>query len=160
MASDVTTDAFSDAGPDAGADRNLISADKVQGTAVYNHDDEKLGTIDSIYIDKRNGEVAYDGGSYYFSYDSARTIDDIAADPKVALSFQANKSLLRKPGIMIAVEGVAELVRDKARFAEHWTAGLDRWFPQGTDTPGLVMIEVRASRIHYWDGEDEGEIKV
>jgi hypothetical protein len=29
-------------------DRKLISADKVQGTAVYNQDDEKLGSIDSI----------------------------------------------------------------------------------------------------------------
>ncbi len=106
-----------------------------------------------------NGEVAYDGDSHYFSYDSARTIDDIAADPKVALSFQAGKSLLGKPGIMIAVEGLAELIRDKARFAEHWTSGLDRWFPQGVDTPGLVMIKVRASRIHYWDGENEGEIR-
>jgi general stress protein 26 len=26
------------------------------------------------------------------------------------------------------------------------------------DTPGLVMIKVRAERAHYWDGEDEGEI--
>lgn len=40
-------------------DRTLISADKVQGTAVYNHDDEKLGSVDSIYIDKHTGEVAY-----------------------------------------------------------------------------------------------------
>lgn len=40
-------------------DRKLISADKVQGTAVYNQDDEKLGSIDSIYIDKYSGEVAY-----------------------------------------------------------------------------------------------------
>lgn len=37
----------------------LISADKVKGTEVYNEDDEKLGSIDSILIDKVTGEVAY-----------------------------------------------------------------------------------------------------
>ena len=37
----------------------LISADKVQGTAVYNAEAERIGTIDSIMIDKVSGEVAY-----------------------------------------------------------------------------------------------------
>ena len=49
-------------------------------------------------------------------------------------------------------------MRDKAIFAEHWDPSLDRWFPQGVDTEGLVMIAVKARRLHYWDGEDEGEI--
>ena len=56
------------------------------------------------------------------------------------------------------MEGRAELIRDKAAFAAHWTKDLDRWFEQGVDTPGLVLIEVQATRVHYWDGEDEGEI--
>lgn len=37
----------------------LISADKVQGTAVYNTSGDRLGTIDSIMLNKRSGEVAY-----------------------------------------------------------------------------------------------------
>lgn len=37
----------------------LISADKVHGTEVYNHADERLGSVDSIMIDKVSGEVAY-----------------------------------------------------------------------------------------------------
>ena len=42
----------------------LISADKVEGTAVYNTDGEKLGTIESIMIDKLSGRVAYAGMSF------------------------------------------------------------------------------------------------
>lgn len=38
---------------------SLISADKVEGTPVYNRGGEKLGTVDSIMIDKRGGNVAY-----------------------------------------------------------------------------------------------------
>jgi general stress protein 26 len=65
-----------------------------------------------------------------------------------------------KPGMSVHVEGEARLVKDKASFAEHWDASLDRWFEQGIDTPGLTLIEVAARRIHYWDGEDEGEVRV
>lgn len=37
----------------------LISSDKVEGTAVYNPDGDKLGTVDSLMLDKRSGKVAY-----------------------------------------------------------------------------------------------------
>ncbi len=37
----------------------LISADKVVGTAVYDAAGERLGTIDSIMLNKRSGKVAY-----------------------------------------------------------------------------------------------------
>ena len=37
----------------------------------------------------------------------------------------------------ITVEGRAELIHDKNRFAEHWTKDLDAWFKDGVDTPGL-----------------------
>ncbi len=78
----------------------------------------------------------------------------------MALSFQGSPGLLGKPPLFIAVEGRARVVRDKGAFAEHWTSGLKRWFPDGIDTEGMVMIQVQADRIHYWDGEDEGEISL
>jgi general stress protein 26 len=107
-----------------------------------------------------NREVEYDGDSYYFTWQDSRMVSDINADPQVALAFQGEKHLLGKPGININVEGEAKVVVDKAAFVEHWNKELDRWFEQGPDTPGLAMIQVRAKRVHYWDGMDEGEIPV
>lgn len=107
-----------------------------------------------------NGEVEYQGDSYYFTYDAARTVSDIAANPNVSLAFQGNSSLLGAPGIFVAVQGEATLIRDKAAFAEHWNTSLNRWFPDGVDTAGLTLIKVHASRIHYWDGEDQGELRI
>ena len=107
-----------------------------------------------------NGDVEYDGDSFYFSWDSARTISDIAGDPHVALSFQGSAGLLGKPPLFVAVEGTAQIVRDKSAFAEHWQPDLKRWFPDGIDTAGMVMIHVHAGRIHYWDGNEEGEVSV
>ncbi len=107
-----------------------------------------------------NGEVDYDGDSYFFTWERSRMVDDVLSEPKVGLTFQGHKGILGKPPLMITVEGEAEVIRDTARFAEHWNKGLDRWFEQGVDTPGVVMLKVHASRIGYWDGEEHGDITV
>jgi general stress protein 26 len=105
-----------------------------------------------------NRQVDYDGDSYYFTTSDTLMVSDIDADPNVGLSFQGKSGILGQRPFFVAVEGVADLVHDKGAFAEHWTTDLDRWFAQGIDTPGLTMIHVHAARVHYWDGEDEGEI--
>lgn len=107
-----------------------------------------------------NGQVEYDGDSYFFTDEDTHTVKDIRRDPNVGLAFAGGKSLFGKPPLFISVEGTAELIADKAKFAEHWTPDLDRWFQGGVDTPGLTLIKIHASRIHYWDGETEGELKV
>ena len=38
---------------------DLISSDKVEGTTVYNRQGEKLGTVTSVMVGKRNGRVQY-----------------------------------------------------------------------------------------------------
>lgn len=106
-----------------------------------------------------NREVEWDGDSYYFTWADAMMVQDIAADRRVTLTFQGKAGLLGMRPFFVAVEGDAEIVRDKTQFAEHWTKDLDRWFEQGVDTPNLAMIHVHATRVHYWDGEDEGEVK-
>ena len=105
-----------------------------------------------------NGEVDDRGDSYFFATDDTLMVSDIAADPKVSLSYQGKAGMLGMRPFFVAVEGMAELVRDKDRFEAHWSKDLDRWFKQGVDTPGLVMIKVHADRVHYWDGEEEGEV--
>ncbi|WP_420139917.1 pyridoxamine 5'-phosphate oxidase family protein [Sphingomonas sp.] len=107
-----------------------------------------------------NREVDYDGDSYYFSYDDAHTVADIRRDNQVGLSFQGKAGMLGMRPFFVAVEGAAELIRDKGEFEQHWTKDLDRWFPDGIDTAGLILIKVHAKRVHYWDGEDEGEVSL
>ena len=106
-----------------------------------------------------NGDVEYDGDSWFYAYEDSAKIRDIEQDPAVGLTFTEGKSLLGKPGLFVAIEGRAGLIRDKAQFEAHWTKSLERWFPQGTDTPGMILIKVRAERIRYWDGEEQGELR-
>ena len=106
-----------------------------------------------------NGDVEYHGDSYFFAYRDSRKVAEIAAQPKVVLSYTGAAGMLGGPPLFVAVEGQAALIDDKAQFEAHWTKDLDRYFPEGIDTPGVVMIKVVAQRIRYWDGGDEGEIR-
>jgi general stress protein 26 len=106
-----------------------------------------------------NGDVRYDGSSYCFTFEQARVVADIKADPKVALGF-AGTGGISSDAIYVAVEGYAELIPDKSTFKNHWTSDLDRWFDKGIDTPNIVLIKVKATRIAYWDGMEEGEVIV
>lgn len=107
-----------------------------------------------------NGDVTYEGDSYYFTFENALTVRDIERDPRVALGFTGSDGIFTSNGLYIAVEGNAELIRDKAVFKVHWTPDLDEWFEQGVDTPGVVLIKVHATRVKYWDGMDQGEVKL
>ena len=134
---------------------------------------EKIGDIDFAMLTTReedgslgsrpmsnNGDVEYDGDSFYFTWDKSRMVADIERDPRVGLAMQGKAHLLGKPGIFISIEASAELIRDKAMFEKHWNKDLERWFDKGVDTPGLVLIKAHATRIKYWDGEMEGDVPV
>lgn len=107
-----------------------------------------------------NGDVDFDGTSYFFTNGDTQKIRDIEADERVSLSFTGKPGVNSKSHFFVTVHGRAELIRDRQVFNDHWTADLDNWFDQGPETPGLVMIKVRAERIRYWDGADQGELIV
>ena len=106
-----------------------------------------------------NGDVEFDGTSYFFSYSGAQCVSDIERNPKVALGYSTEDGIFTG-AVYIAVEGSAELIRDKAAFEQHWTPDLDEWFDKGIDTPGLVLLKVRATRIKMWERNQEQELIV
>ena len=105
-----------------------------------------------------NGDVEYKGDSYFFAYNSSRKIAEIRADAAVSLGYTGAVGMLGGSPLFVMVEGRASLIEDRVAFDEHWTKDLDRYFPDGADTPDIVLIRVDADRIRYWDGEDEGEL--
>jgi general stress protein 26 len=106
---------------------------------------------------RNNQDAEYAGDSYYFAWGYSPVIHDIERHPQVALTFHNEPSAAGKP-VRINVEGRAEVIRDADAIHEHWSHRLDNWYDRGPDTPGLVMIKVRAHRVQYWNGAREGEI--
>lgn len=132
---------------------------------------EKMRDIDFAILSTRTGDgaiaarpmsnnrqVEYDGDNFFFTLQDTGSARDINGNPQVGLAFQGKSGALGMKPFFITIEGSAELIRDKERFADHWTDDLNDWFKDGVDTPGLVLIKVHAQRLHYWDGYHEGEI--
>ena len=101
-----------------------------------------------------NGEVEYDGDSWFFSFSDSRKVREIDADPRTELAFIDTPN-----GTWVNVEGEATVVRgDLERKRELWQDDLRHWFADGPDDPNVVLIKVSARHIDAWCGEDESSL--
>ena len=99
-----------------------------------------------------NGDVKDDGTTYHFTTDDGRIDDDLKRSSQCGATYDDGN------GFWAAVQGQAKLITDRSRQEKHWVPDLEKWFEDGLDTEGLILIEVKPDRIHYWDGRDEGEL--
>ena len=101
-----------------------------------------------------NGDVKFDGNAYFFSWKKSRLVKDLESNSHVNLAYQGKKRLF------VSVTGKAKIIEDKSKMEKHWNPDLDKWFEDGIDTKGVVMIHVKAKRVKYWQDEKESEVKV
>jgi general stress protein 26 len=113
----------------------------------------KRGPLNSRPM-SNNGDVKYNGNSYFFTYEGSQKLKDIEANPQVSLNFEGAKDLY------LSVSGKAKLIRNKKQFAEHWVDSLSQWFKDGIDTPGMVLIHVKGNYLQYWQKNKEGKIRL
>jgi general stress protein 26 len=98
-----------------------------------------------------NGEVEYDGDSWFFAQEGSRKVLEIDADNRVQMGFIDTPN-----GTWVNVEGEATVVRDDPeRKRQLWQDDLERWFTNGPDDPEVVLIKVSARHIDAWAGEEE-----
>ena len=102
-----------------------------------------------------NGEVEFDGDVWFFSAADSRKVTEIEADPFVELSYSDPKRFL-----FISMSGEAAIVEDVAKKRELWIEDLERWFEEGPDDEGIVLIKVTPSVVAYWNGEESEEISL
>ncbi len=101
-----------------------------------------------------NRDVTWKGDSYFFTFEKSAKVKELEKNPAVILNFEGKNDLY------LSVAGKAKLIRNKTAFAEHWVKDLDRWFKDGIDSKGLVLIHVKGTKIHYWQREKEGKINI
>ncbi|MEO6207112.1 MAG: pyridoxamine 5'-phosphate oxidase family protein [Candidatus Limnocylindrales bacterium] len=103
-----------------------------------------------------NGEVEYDGDSWFFAREDSRKVAEIDADARVELAFIDTAN-----GTWINVEGEATVIRDDdERKRALWKDHLEAWFKDGPDDPEVVLIKVAARHIDAWAGAEDRSFDV
>ena len=57
----------------------------------------------------------------------------------------------QKANSWVSIAGTATEAYDRAKAEELWNPFVKVWFPDGLDTAGLTLIQVRAESAEYWD---------
>ncbi len=91
-------------------------------------------------------EVEFDGDLWFFTESTSRKASQIRKNPNVGVTFSDQKN-----NSWVSISGSADLVDGKNKAKELWNPFLKAWFPDGVDTPELVLIKVTATGAEYWD---------
>ena len=101
-----------------------------------------------------NGDVdESDGRTFHFTTDDGRIDDDLKNSSQCGATYSSGD-------FWAAIQGQGKLIRDRETHEKHWVPDLEKWFAEGLDTEGLILIELQPDRIAWWEGRDEGELKL
>jgi len=100
-------------------------------------------------------EVEFDGDLWFFAYAESAKVGEIGANPQVNVSFSNSKQ-----SEWTSIAGRAEVIVDRAKADELWSAPLKAWFPDGPGTAGLVLLKVHADAAEYWSGPSSKVVRL
>lgn len=95
------------------------------------------------------GKVDDDGKLWFMSSAESNKNMEIQQNENVQLIF-SDPSGSR----YMNVYGEADIFTDQKSIDEVWTPMANAWFTEGKDTPGLTVIKVHPTYVHYWDTKD------
>ena len=93
---------------ETGETRSLIASDKVEGTAVYRSNGDKLGRIERVMIDKETGKVAYalmSFGGFMGIGTPERLLDELVRQQRSGLFLISNDAATPGKGVGKLFEG-------------------------------------------------------
>lgn len=91
-------------------------------------------------------EREFDGELWFFTSTKTHKVQEIERDHHVNVAY-ADPSKNR----WVSVAGIGRLVRDRKKAEELWNPLLKAWFPDGLDSPDLVLLHVTPLSAEYWD---------
>jgi general stress protein 26 len=93
-------------------------------------------------------KVDEEGNLWFLSAIDSHKNQEIQADHKVQLLFQASKH-----SGFLSIEGTATISQDKAKIEELWEPLVKTWFTEGKDDPRITVIKVTPESGYYWDNK-------
>jgi general stress protein 26 len=94
----------------------------------------------------QNKAIDEDRSLWFFMSRSNGPVDDIVADPTVAVIY-ANPS----DDSYVSVSGTAFVREDAAKKEQLWNKMTEAWFPNGPNDPDVALVEVQIVHANYWD---------
>jgi general stress protein 26 len=94
-------------------------------------------------------QVDADGGLWFFTSTATDLWENIAANPKVNVSFAEPADRL-----YVSISGTAERVVERERIRALWNPMVAAWFPNGADDPYVALVRVAARTVHFWDSKE------
>ena len=88
----------------------------------------------------------FDGDLWSSSSSRTHKIEEVEKDNRVNVSYASPDT-----NTYVSVSGTAAIVKDKAKIDEYWNDILKAWFPEGKDSPDLVLLKVAVEQAEYWD---------
>lgn len=88
-------------------------------------------------------DVENDGDMWFFTSQDTSQVAHVKANPAVNVSFGKGTE-------WVSVAGTAEIVTDRQAIRDRWNQAVEAWFPDGPETPGVVLLRVDSDSAEYW----------
>lgn len=88
-------------------------------------------------------EVEFDGDLWFLTMKDTSKYEELKDHPDVNVAY-AGKSY-------VSIRGKAELVNDRAKIKQFWSAAYGKLLDTTSDDPNLVLINIRAETAEYWE---------
>ena len=100
-------------------------------------------------------EIDKDGNIWFFTDEFSEKVSEVESAHKVCLSYS-------HPGrnTYVVINGMASLVKDKAKMEHLFNSTVKSFFPKGLDDPSLALLRVKPYEAEYWTNhQDEGMLR-
>lgn len=117
-----------------------------------------LTTIDGGVLRSRpmsTQDFEFDGSLWFFTSSNTHKVDEIEKDNRVNVSYAAPDS-----NTYVSVSGTAEIVKDRAKIDEYWSEIHRAWFPEGKDSPDLILLKINVEQAEYWDSPSSTIVQI
>lgn len=88
-------------------------------------------------------DVQDDGDMWFFTSANSSQVAHVRANPAVNVSFGRRTE-------WVSVAGTADVVTDRQKIHDMWNQVVEAWFPDGPDTPEVVLLHVHSDSAEYW----------
>jgi general stress protein 26 len=88
-------------------------------------------------------DVEDDGDMWFFTSSDTSQVAHVGVNPEVNVAFGKGTE-------WVSVAGRATVVNDRQKIRDMWNQSVEAWFPDGPDTPEVVLLHVESDSAEYW----------